>query len=375
VPVSFNCTKPENPDIRERKSPFHATAQTNAMLFFSMRAAPSRVGTPPPDLAPPETLSETSTDSNFSKSSRELLDTPPHTQSVSPSPLTRPSSDTLLGDCSSWDSTIFGEQSNLLPPDRNGDRKTDFAEAVKHPIASARAAKEVLELRQISSDIAKAAEAASESVQDKLTHALDGLDLPAMHDKVFGMIPSVSMPTMRQFSRSIDAFSDSVMGLPGRGRDLPELPFLEEELAGDQFAFARDMGFEARIALIGNGICRPWQIQRMGSSLHWQQQMDDALVRLFIAEKKSFTVEQFFAMKPVWIADVAGKVWRLELDTGFTEVIVDADSDDFEEKSVTLDTGFVLSERCGCVSVADVERGAVLDMEQDWLAVKDTCLG
>jgi hypothetical protein len=343
------------------------------MLFFSMRAAP-RSGPPPPEPSPPRALSGVSTDSNFSKSSWELLDTPPQTQSASPSPLTRPNSDTLLSNCSSWDSTIFGEKSHLLPSDRNGDRKTDFAEAVKHSIASARAAKEALDLRQIASGIAKAAEAASESVQDTLKHALDGQDLPAMHDKVMNLIPSVSMPTMRQFSLSVDAFSDSFMGLSGRGPGLPGVHFLEEELAGDHFAFARDMGLEARKALICNGICRSWQIQRMGSSLHWQQQMDDALVRLFIAEKNSFTVEQFFAMKPVWVADVVGKVWRLELDTGFTEVIVDADSDDFEEKSVTLDAGFALPERCGCVFIADVERGAVSDVEEDWLAVKDICL-
>jgi len=310
-----------------------------------------------------------SEDSELFKSTWELLDTPADSNSTSPSPHARRSSATFLSDCSSFDNVISSEDSYLDPSDHNGDFKSDVAEAVKHPVTAMRAAKDAFDLRQITNGIANVAEAASESIQDKLTHALDGQDLPAMHDKVMDMIPSVSMPTMQQVSRSLDVLSDSVMGMTGRGHS--EAPFLEEILAGDHLSFAHHMGRKALRELVRNGICRPWQIERIGVALKWQPRIEEALMRLFIAEKKSFTPEQLFSMEPVWVVDAADKVWRLELDTDLMEVIVEADSDDCKERSVALDAKFSLPEQYGSVSIADVLRGVVAEKEDDWLAVEE----
>lgn len=144
--------------------------------------------------------------------------------------------------------------------------------------------------------------------------------------------------------------------------------FVDEELAGDHLAFAYHMGAKARHALVNQGICKVWQMDATRETVQWRSELEAALSRLYLAEKESFSVEQLFSMTPIWTGDVFSKTWKLRLDTGMVEIVVDGDNDEYEEQRVCLQVTFRLPESAGRVRVEDVEREAVDD--EDWMTVQ-----
>jgi hypothetical protein len=265
-----------------------------------------------------------------------------------------------------WDISTFPDTSNLLPPSSNGDWRNIAAHGLKYPRVTASVINETLTWPYLRNKLVDAADNVAESLQDSVNRAFEGQDLPAMHDKALKMVPSISMPTSMQIGRSMDAISDSVMSFTKLIRS--ETRFLDEDLLGDHLSFAHHMGMKARKALINQGICHKWQVMPSRETIEWQRELDTALARLFMTEKASFTVAQLFAMTPIWTGAVASKVWRLKLDTGMVEVVVEVESDEFEEERICLLAEFELQESVGCISVVDVQRG-VLD-EDGWMVVE-----
>jgi hypothetical protein len=266
---------------------------------------------------------------------------------ISSSSPTRPSSQTSSD--SSWDVSTFPETSNLLPEEQNGTWRTGAVHAFKHPSTTVSSVNKKLKWPHVRSKISYAAEIASDILQDRLNHAFDGHDLPAIHDKILNLVPSVSLPTTIQVIRSMDAISDSAVAFIKRSRS--DAALLDEEVVSDHLAFAHHMGLKARKALVRQGICHEWQILPTRPTITWQAQLDAALSRLFTAEKSAFSVSWLFSMKPVWTGDVVSKVWRLRLDTGLVEVVLDREWNEFEDKSVCLGVVFELPESAGCLQV------------------------
>jgi hypothetical protein len=254
----------------------------------------------------------------------------------------------------SWDMTSFTDHAYLYPSDQNGDWRT----ALKDPNAS-------IDWPEVRNSITSTLDSAADTLSDRLNHAFQGHDLPALHDKVLNLMPSVSMPTMHQISRGVDDLADGVQAILRRQKSAE---FLDEELTGDHFAFARCMGGKARRDLVAKGICREWQVAATRETLQWQIRLDEALMRVFRNEKEAFSVAQLFGMTPVWKGDVEEKVWKLKLDTGLMEVIGGPGEAEVGEKRICLDVGFGLPESAGCVKIEDVERDAFDDGE--WMVVE-----
>jgi hypothetical protein len=253
----------------------------------------------------------------------------------------------------SWDTFTFTDHAYLYPSDQNGNWRT----ALSDPNAS-------IDWPQVRTTISNTVESASDNFQDRFNRAFQGHDLPALHDKVLSLVPSVSMPSMRQISRGMDDLADGVQVALRRRKSLQ---FVEEELEGDRFAFARCVGAKARRELIARGICKEWQVAATRETLQWQVRLDEALIHVFRFGKGAFSVAQLFGMMPVWTGDVEGKVWRLGLDTGLVEVIAGLD-DEVGQKRIFLDVGFALPESAGCVRIEDVEREVFDDGE--WMVVE-----
>jgi hypothetical protein len=264
---------------------------------------------------------------------------------------------------SSWDVTTFPETSYLLPADRNGHWTTDAAHALKNPSTTASNLHSPLSWPHLHSVLTSAADSASDTLSDNINRAFSGHDLPAMHDRVMNLVPSVTLPSLREFSQGIDSVTDCAQSLISRRYSVE---FSEDDLPRDDLWFARHMGAKARLQLVAQGICREWQIMSTRETLEWQSQLENALARVYEAEKGGFGVKEMFGMMPVWIGDVENSEWWLELDTGLVEVV--GENDECEEKRVCLRVDFALPERTGRVRVRDVERG-VVEMGE-WMAVE-----
>lgn len=197
------------------------------------------------------------------------------------------------------------------------------------------------------------AESTSERLNTSFNHAFDGYDLPAMHDRVYNAVPSVSMPNMRQLGQTIDTVSETARRLTERSRTTGN--FLDQELQGDEWAFARIMNAEARRALLKQKIRKDWQLTPSRANLSWFDELNEALAALFTREKNVFGVTALFSMKPRWVADYDRKVWYLELDTGFTNIVVNPESDEYVDVPLCLSVDFELPEIYGNLDIGDVE--------------------
>jgi hypothetical protein len=118
----------------------------------------------------------------------------------------RPSSAPILSECSSWDSRTFSFASYLLPGDQNGDWRTQASHAISHPIELASSVDWSAALKKIG----ELAESASEAVSDSLNRTFEGQDLPALHHRVVNSFPSLTVPSYRQLSQSVDALTDAI---------------------------------------------------------------------------------------------------------------------------------------------------------------------
>jgi hypothetical protein len=237
-------------------------------------------------------------------------------------------------------------------------------DAFKHPSVIAESVNEALSWPNLCNALASATESASDSLQDTLNRTFEGHDVPAIHDRVMSLMPSISLTSLRQVSQSMDSLTDKVQTAIQRRNSMA---FIEEEMAGDHLAFAYRMGAAARCALVTQGVCKAWQIESR-ESVKWRVELDAALSSLFKAKKDNFSIEQWFSMKLIWSGDIRSKTWKLELDTGMAAIVVEFDSDAYEAKRVCLPVAFALPEAAGHVRIQDVERGMV--DEEDWMAVE-----
>jgi hypothetical protein len=270
-----------------------------------------------------------------------------------------------------WDTATFPETSNLLPSSANGTWLTTTYHAVKAPHTTALSIHSAVSWPNLRTALTNTVDSASDALQDSLNRAFKGRDLPAIHDRFMRLVPTISLPSMLQVSRFMDVISDCALETIAR-RTLSEAEFLDVELGGDHFAFARHMGGKARTALVKQRICREWQVMSSRENAKWQRALDEAFMRVFVAEKGAFGVAQLYGMTPVWVADAASKMWRLELDAGLVEIVVKFGSGESEgaceEKRVCLPVDFGLPEDAESMRIADIEHEVVDDGE--WLTVK-----
>jgi hypothetical protein len=285
------------------------------------------------------------------------------TWGVTASPTNYPTHRPTASSTFSWDVTTFPETSYLLPNDRNGDWMTEATHVLKSPRATASNLHSTLSWPHLHSALTSAADSASDTLSDNINRAFSGHDLPAMHDRVMNLVPSVTLPSLREFSQGVDSVTDRAQSLISRRHSVE---FSKDDLPRDDLWFARHMGAKARRQLVAQGICREWQIMSTRETLEWQSQLENALARVYKVEKGRFGVKEMFGMMPGWMGDVENSEWWLELDTGLVEVV--AENDECEEKRVCLRVDFALPERTGGVRVRDVERG-VVEMGE-WMAVE-----
>ena len=259
----------------------------------------------------------------------------------------------------------------MFASDRNGTLRTDTVRAIQHPTETAaslhRHASE-LNWPTCRNKLHGLADSAFEHLNARLNQAFQGHDAVELGNRVAELIPSVSMPSMRQLGRAIDSFSDIALSLTER--HWSETAFVQKELQGDQWAFARIMSARARQALVRQKICQEWQVVQNQITSPWLNQLNLALAATFTRENQSCGVASLFSMTPVWLADVGKKTWRLELDTGLTNIEVDPVADEFTEQTICLVVGFELPESSGSLALADMERGVVGE-EGEWMVVAD----
>lgn len=238
-----------------------------------------------------------------------------------------------------------------------------------------------------------------DAISDRLTHAFDGRDLTAMHDRAVAYLaPSVSMPSLRDVSRGVDRVTDRLQeswtskgkrrqvrrrrsfGLdnavdrartPGSAFTSSSIASEEgEELGANQFTFAYTMSARAIHALNTQGICTEHQIAPTHAAPSWRKRLDSGLELLFLFQQDEYGADALFDMTPIWTPDAEVKVWRLQLDTGLVDVIVGEDGEACREASICLDVDFALNEGQGSVKIEDMKRGVVGD-DGEWMAVKE----
>jgi hypothetical protein len=297
--------------------------------------------------------------SSFSYEPQTSQYTPPDTRPSSPN---RPT----LSSYDLWDTTTYPEHSYLYPAEQNGNWLTTTTHAIKNPNSTASSIHSKVSWSHFRNAVSSATDSANDSLQDNLNRVFSRHDLPAMYDKAMQLVPSVSMPTIRQVNQGIDALADKAQAVIPR-RCSEEI-FVEQELDRDDLSFARHVGAKAKHALVAQGICTEWQVVTTKETLEWQAQLDSALSCVFREEKQNFSVVQLYGMMPIWTGHVASATWHLELDTGLVEVVKENENEECEEERVCLRVDFALEEGAGRVSVCDVER-SVIDFE-DWMNVE-----
>jgi hypothetical protein len=285
-----------------------------------------------------------------SSSSWGLTASPPTPPPTRPDTSNRPTTPST----SSWDVTTFPETSYLLPADRNGNWCNNTVNLIKNLSGSASSLHSTLSWPYLRAALNSAAESASDTFEDNLNRAFAGHDLLAMHDRVMNLVPSVTLPRMRDISHGVDELTDRAQALV---QHRFSSNFSEEDMPRDELWFARHMSAKARRALVSQGICQEWQVLATRETVEWHTHLENSLVRVYEVEKGSLSVSEMFGMRSVWRGDVETGMWRLML-----EVVGD------EEKHDCVDVGFGLPERVGLVRVSDVERRVVEVGE--WMAVE-----
>ncbi|KAF1842904.1 uncharacterized protein K460DRAFT_407283 [Cucurbitaria berberidis CBS 394.84] len=330
------------------------------MLFN--RTVPRCSNTPPPNCS---TTSPSTPRPSKPSSAPNSDDTAPWDLLTTPS--TPPKSDRTTQTL--FDTATFPAESYLLPSDRNGTWRTEAIHALQRPSETAvsihRHASE-LNWPTCRNKVQDLADAASDGLNSRLNQALEGHDVVELGNRVVELIPSVSMPSIRRLGQTIDSVSDIARSLVERRKS--ETDFLDQELQGDQWAFARIMSTKARKALVKQRICQESQVTPNQITSPWQDHLNSALAATFTREKESFSTTSLFSMTPVWSADAVNKTWRLELDTGLTSIEVDSATDGYTEQPVRVAVSFELPESCGSLILAEVER-AVVDSESEWMMV------
>jgi hypothetical protein len=95
-----------------------------------------------------------------------------------------------------FDTEAFPAHSHLFPSSPNGTWRNESAHALTHPTA--------VDYKALYAKLCLLAEEATDELVARLNRAFEGSDVPAMHDKVLKILPSVSMPDMRDLEKAVD---------------------------------------------------------------------------------------------------------------------------------------------------------------------------
>jgi hypothetical protein len=106
---------------------------------------------------------------------------------------------------SDFDTEAFPSHSRLFPASPNGTWRDEAKHALKHP-SNVDASELRLKLHVLAKTL-------SDKLSTRLNRACEGKDVPAMHDKVMKMFPSVSIPSMREVDKMVDELCDGVQAL------------------------------------------------------------------------------------------------------------------------------------------------------------------
>jgi hypothetical protein len=268
----------------------------------------------------------------------------------------------------------------------NGTLATEARSALKAPRTAARQVSErlnhqfsKLNWRVVRNVLSDWAEEASFELSAQVNRAFEGHDACEMGYKVVDLIPSFTMPTMRQLGRKFDSISDVLQTM--LERTPLETKFEDERLQGMQWIFAIKMGEKVRKSLVKEGICKEWQVMPSRENLQWQDRLNQALVsvlemlhpkpaayadpqtQLFQLNQEEFSFAQLMEFKPVWVADQDRKVWKLRIDTLFMQM--EECDGEFLDTPLYLQTGFELPENEGSLTINDYCRGTHT-VEGEW---------
>jgi hypothetical protein len=98
---------------------------------------------------------------------------------------------------SDFDMEAFPPHSHLFPSSPNGTWRNESLHALKHPTT--------VDYTALCTKLRLLADETTDEVSARVNRAFEGRDVPAMHDKVLSILPSVSMPNIRDLERAVDA--------------------------------------------------------------------------------------------------------------------------------------------------------------------------
>jgi hypothetical protein len=133
----------------------------------------------------------------------ELLSTP---STPPPSPhCSRPQTPRRPSIISEFDTEAFPPHAHLFPESPNGTWRDEAIHAIKHP--------STIDASELRLRLTALAESVSDELAARLNKACEGKDVPAMHDKVMKMFPSLSIPSMREVDKMVDDLCDRMESL------------------------------------------------------------------------------------------------------------------------------------------------------------------
>jgi hypothetical protein len=122
--------------------------------------------------------------------------TPPHS---SPLQSSTPRQSSPISD---FDTETFPSHSRLFPSSPNGTWRDEAKHAIKHP--------STIDIAELHAKLCALTETASDELSARINMACEGKDVPAIHDKVMNMLPSVKIPDRREVDRLVDELCDRV---------------------------------------------------------------------------------------------------------------------------------------------------------------------
>jgi len=99
-----------------------------------------------------------------------------------------------------FDTEAFPQHAHLFPSSPNGTWRNESFHALTHPTA--------VDYAALYAKLCTLAEEATDEFAARLNRAFEGRDVPAIHDKVMQIFPSVSMPDIRDIEKAIDTGCD-----------------------------------------------------------------------------------------------------------------------------------------------------------------------
>jgi hypothetical protein len=227
------------------------------------------------------------------------------------------------------------------------------------------------------------------TVNERLTHILDGYDAVAMKNTAASVLttPATFVPSLQTLQRTGEQVRTYVQNQLERD----QTPYWNvTPIQRATFEYARDMGAIVRASLVKQGIIDEARLQRSAEDALWQHRLEQALVGVFKAlsfneasranesaspqartspdeNGTTLTRGDLLAMTPVWVAGRENHGWRLELETGTVDI--DFDTDDMSGREVRLQTDFIFPEARAKASVADACRGT--ETLDEWEMVVD----